>query len=43
MILFALGLGVASVLLASQLVKALDVADKCGCSFRDALWLLDQK
>lgn len=42
MIFFALGIGVLCGLLACQLVKALDVADKCGCSFSDALWLLDR-
>lgn len=39
---FALGIAVLVGLLACQLVQAFDVADKYGCSFSDALWILDQ-
>ncbi len=39
---FALGMAVLVGLLACQLVKAWDVADQCGCSFSDAIWLLDR-
>jgi hypothetical protein len=42
MILFALGLGIASGLLTAQLVRAWELSGQIGCSFSDALWILDQ-
>lgn len=42
MIFFALGVGIASGLLAAQIVRAWELSGQVGCSFSDALWILDQ-
>lgn len=39
---FSMGLGVLLGLFADRLVTAWAIADSVGCSFRDALWLLDR-
>jgi hypothetical protein len=42
MAIFSLGLGVTVGLLCCELVQTWALTDEIGCSFRDAIWLLNR-